>query len=41
MTKKEIEKKIKEILSKDKRYAGAKVTISYRDKENKQFVFCD
>ena len=33
MTKKEIEKKIKEILSKDQRYKGAKITINYSDKK--------
>ena len=32
MTKEQIEKKIKEILSKDKRYAGATVKINYKDK---------
>lgn len=33
MTKEQIEKKIKEILAKDKRYAGATITIIYKDKQ--------
>ena len=32
MTKEQIEQKIKEILSKDKRYAGATVKIKYKNK---------
>ena len=32
MTKEEIEKKIKEILSKDKKFDGATVKIKFKDK---------
>jgi len=32
MTKEQIEKKIKEILSKDKKFIGATVKIKYKDK---------
>ncbi len=33
MTKEQIEQKIKEILAKDKRYEGAKVSIKFREKK--------
>ena len=32
MTKEEIEKKIKEILAKDKRFIGATVKVKFKDK---------
>ncbi len=32
MTKQQVEQKIKEILSKDKRYKNIKVSIKYKDK---------
>ncbi|MFA6788186.1 MAG: hypothetical protein WC149_04335 [Arcobacteraceae bacterium] len=35
MTKEQIEQKIKDLLSKDKRFAGATVKINYKDKQNK------
>lgn len=41
MTKEQIEKKIKEILSKDKRFDGAKVTITYRDKNKSSIKIQD
>lgn len=33
MTKQQVEEKIKEILSKDKRFAGADIQINFNDKE--------
>jgi len=36
MTKEEIENKIKEILSKDPRLKGAKVTINFTDKKKEK-----
>jgi len=36
MTKQEVEQKIKEILSKDKRFSGATVKIQYQDKKSKK-----
>lgn len=35
MTKQEVEQKIKEILSKDKRFDSAKVSIKFKEKSNK------
>ena len=36
MTKEEVEQKIKEILSKDKKFDGVKVSIKFKDKSNKK-----
>lgn len=36
MTKQEVEQKIKEILSKDKKFDSAKVLIKFKDKSNKK-----
>lgn len=33
MTKQQIEEKIKEILAKDKRFKGAKVSIAFKEKK--------
>lgn len=33
MTKEQLEQKIKELLSKDKRFVGAKVKVNYKDKK--------
>ena len=38
MTKEQIEQKIKEILAKDKRYEGAKVSINFREKKKYQLL---
>lgn len=34
MTKAEVEAKIQEIISKDERYKDAKITITFKDKDN-------
>jgi hypothetical protein len=36
MTKQEVEQKIKEILSKDKKFDSVKVSIKFKDKSNKK-----
>ena len=36
MTKEEVQKKIKAILSKDPRYKNAKVIVKFTDKKNKK-----
>lgn len=35
MTKQEVEQKIKEILSKDKKFDGAKISVKFKDKSKK------
>lgn len=35
MTKQEVEQKIKEILSKDKKFADAKVSVKFKDKSKR------